>query len=55
MPAGHFTYSKIIFLLFQGEGGNIQPYKKHLQRQGMLNTLPCEIVEIKGMNKEQTI
>ena len=55
MPKGYFTYSKIIFLLFQGEGGNVKPYKKHLERLGMTNTLPSEFIEIKGMTKEETI
>ena len=55
MPEGHFGYGKIIFLLYQGEGGNTKPYKKHLQRLGLMNTLPCELIEIKGLTKEQTI
>ena len=55
---GNFTYGKIICLIFQGEGGNIKPYKKHLARLGLFqnsSTMPVETIEIKGLGKEETI
>ena len=59
LPEVSFEYSKIIFLLFQGEGGNVRPYMKHLERLELLKRVggrvPVEIVEIKGLSKDQSI
>ena len=54
MPEGHFDYSKMVVILFQGEGGNTAPYRKIIERLGLLNTVPVEVIEIKGISKEET-
>lgn len=45
-------------LLFQGEGGNVGPYRKHLDRLGFLNQTsvrcPVELIEIKSLNPAET-
>ena len=54
MPEGHFDYSKMVVILFQGEGGNTAPYRKMIERLGLLSTVPVEVIEIKGITKEET-
>ena len=43
----------MIVILFQGEGGNIAPYRKNIERLGLLNTMPSTLIEIKGITKEE--
>ena len=54
MPQGHFDYSKMVVILLQGEGGNTAPYRKTIERLGLLSTVPVEVIEIKGFMKEET-
>lgn len=50
-----FDFGKIILLLYQGEGGNVSPYRKQLARLGLLDSdIPVEEVEIKGLSKRET-
>ena len=54
-PAEPFDFGKIILLLYQGEGGNVRPYRKQLERLGLLNSaIPVEEVEVKGLDKTET-
>ena len=60
MPEGHFEYGRMIVVLFQGEGGNCAPYRKHLERMGMLGSTatqrpPVELIEIKGVSRAEAL
>lgn len=51
---GSLDMGKMVVVLFQGEGGNVGPYKKHLDRLGLLKKVPTELIEIKGLGKDET-